>query len=320
MAESEMKNQPISPEDADALLRGAVPPQRDDLESLVRVMASVRSDATTGVVTPSAALSAWFEAPDVSGTPDAELSRVIARSSTRGAAPTHRRRWAVQGWIAGLGIVAKIAIGSGVAAASVVGAGAAAVLPPAAQDVFDGIVTAVAPLEREPISDDVVTGDIDDTASGVEPGAESSAPLRALEARARGQEQAAAAHERAEAREDVRQNPEAAGNESTPPGAGVPGTPANPGNGNPNPGRPESPGNATPGAPASPDNGKPAPGNGNGNGNGNPAPGKPDAPGTPASPGNGKPNPGNGTPATPQTPGNAGEAGPPADTPGKGRP
>ncbi len=52
-------------------------------------------------------------------------------------------------WIAGLGLVTKIALGAGVAVAATVGAGAAGVLPTAAQGTFDSIVSTVVPAAGE---------------------------------------------------------------------------------------------------------------------------------------------------------------------------
>ncbi|WP_411720202.1 hypothetical protein [Mycetocola sp.] len=54
----------------------------------------------------------------------------------------------IVGWIASLGLAAKISIGATAAAVGVAGAGTADVLPSAVQEAFDGMVTAVTPFDR----------------------------------------------------------------------------------------------------------------------------------------------------------------------------
>lgn len=317
-----MTNRPITAADAEALLRGTASSGQGDLESLVSLVARVRSQAGAGEVAPSAALEAWFEAPVVHGESDA--------SAPAASRPVRRRLALVPGWIAGLGLVAKIALGSTVAAASVIGAGAAAVLPPAAQGVFDEVLSNVASLDMQQLRGEW-NGPADDAADET-PVTDSDTPPVTADTPV--SETPAVGRDGNPGKGTPPENagngtpPQAPGNGTPPesPGNGTPGTPANPATPPTNPGKgtpPANPGAGTP--PANPGAGTPPANPGNGTPPANPGAGTPATPGKgtpPANPSNGKPAaPGKpSTPATPQTPGNAGEAGSPVAPPGKGRP
>ncbi len=116
----------------DAILGGN--PPGDDLAALSSFVGDVRSAAGT-VPTPSSALAA-------------ALASGISPQATTAPEPKWRKlKMKIQGFLAGLGVAGKLALGAGVAAAATTGAGAAGVLPGPMQHAFATAVHAVTPFE-----------------------------------------------------------------------------------------------------------------------------------------------------------------------------
>ena len=130
----EMPHGPIDDGAFDALLAGTA---RDgDHAFYASFVDDVRSVAGA-VPTPSPALAA-------------ALASGISPTATVGTTPVPRwRKWKmkIQGFVAGLGIAGKLALGAGVAAAATTGAGAAGVLPGPVQQAFAKAVHTVTPFE-----------------------------------------------------------------------------------------------------------------------------------------------------------------------------
>jgi hypothetical protein len=116
----------------DAILGGNSP--SDDLAALSSFVGDVRSAAGT-VPIPSSALAA-------------ALASGISPQATTAPEPKWRKlKMKIQGFLAGLGVAGKLALGAGVAAAATTGAGAAGVLPGPVQHAFANAVHAVTPFE-----------------------------------------------------------------------------------------------------------------------------------------------------------------------------
>ena len=69
------------------------------------------------------------------------------------------------GKVAGLGLVAKLGLGTSLAAAGVAGAGAAGVMPTAANNAVRGAIEVVSPLEFGPHADETPTTNFGDRVS-----------------------------------------------------------------------------------------------------------------------------------------------------------
>jgi hypothetical protein len=117
---------------------------------------------------PSNELAALLEGrtkPDL-GSADA-LDRLAAAGPGEGSGRNHRRTGqrlttratGVTTKVAGLGLVAKIGLGTSLAAASVAGAGAAGVLPAAANDTVRDAIEAVSPVHLFDASDEPTSSD-----------------------------------------------------------------------------------------------------------------------------------------------------------------
>jgi hypothetical protein len=133
-----MTDHRISDDDAEALLRGDATGVSPELAALADSLSEFRAAAFETTAQPSAALLARLEA-------DAPVSA--------GAVSDRKRVRKMVSWFTGLGVLAKIILGSTVAAAAVAGAGAAGVLPGGAQDAFNTVVTVVVPAtDDEPES------------------------------------------------------------------------------------------------------------------------------------------------------------------------
>jgi hypothetical protein len=133
----------ISDDEADALLRGDAAGVSPELAALAASLIEFRAAAFATTAQPSAEVLARLEA-------DAPVPA--------GAISRKKRVRKMVSWFAGLGVLAKIILGSTVAAAAVAGAGAAGALPGGAQDVFDTVVSVVVPAtDDEPES--TPTGD-----------------------------------------------------------------------------------------------------------------------------------------------------------------
>ena len=128
----------ISDDEAEALLRGDATGVSPELAALADSLSEFRAAAFETTAQPSAALLARLEA-------DAPVPA--------GAISRQKRVRKMLSWFTGLGVLAKIILGSTVAAAAVAGAGAAGALPGGAQDVFNTVVSVVVPAtDDEPES------------------------------------------------------------------------------------------------------------------------------------------------------------------------
>ena len=148
----------ISDNEVEALLRGDAIGVSPELSALAQSLSDFRAAAFETVAQPTAALTARLRPQ---GESELVTSRVSIESATTASARTTSRKKRVRralSWFTGLGLLAKILLGSTVAAAAVVSAGAGGVLPGGAQDAFDTVVSLVAPnLHDGP--DSVPTGE-----------------------------------------------------------------------------------------------------------------------------------------------------------------
>lgn len=160
-----MTNHRISDDEAEALLRGDAAGVSPELAALAESLSEFRAAAFEPTAQPSAALLARLEA-------DAPVPA--------GAVSRQKRVRKMVSWFTGLGILAKIILGSTVAAAAVAGAGAAGVLPGGAQDAFNNVVSVVSPTtDDEPEStptDDPSTDPSEDPSPEPTDGTESEHP------------------------------------------------------------------------------------------------------------------------------------------------
>jgi hypothetical protein len=115
----------------DAILGGDSP--GDDLAAVTSFVGDVRS-AAGAVPTPSPALAA-------------ALASGISPTDAAPEPKWRKLKMKIQGFLAGLGIAGKLALGAGVAAAATTGAGAAGVLPGPVQHAFAKAVHVVTPFE-----------------------------------------------------------------------------------------------------------------------------------------------------------------------------
>jgi hypothetical protein len=142
----------ISDTEASALLnrdalRGDATGVSPELSALAESLSDFRAAAFETTPRPSAELMARL---DLSGESKIAASTMSIASGAVASAPVgevsrQKRIRRMISWFAGLGVLAKIALGSTVAAAAVVGAGAGGVLPGGAQDAFNTVVSAVVP-------------------------------------------------------------------------------------------------------------------------------------------------------------------------------
>jgi len=128
----EMPHGPSFDDDAiDAILAGNARDGED--ASLASFVEDVRSNSSALPI-PSAALAAAL-ASGISPTPTSPPSQ------------WRKAKMKIQGFLAGLSVAGKIALGAGIAAAATTGAGAAGVLPGPVQHAFSNAVGAVTPFE-----------------------------------------------------------------------------------------------------------------------------------------------------------------------------
>jgi hypothetical protein len=124
------EHRPVDDGAIEAALAGNT--QGGDLDSLSSFVSAVRSAVGT-VPTPSTAMAAVLTAglsTDKGDLPATAASNVNGPASQEAGLPKWRKAlMKIQGFLAGLGVVGKIALTVGVAAAATTGAGAAGVLP-----------------------------------------------------------------------------------------------------------------------------------------------------------------------------------------------
>jgi hypothetical protein len=160
-----MRKHRISDADAAALLKGQAPAARPDLAPLAEAVSEFRIAAYSASLAPSAELAARLDLTRASGISASAASASDAVTveapaiATSGAASRKRKVKHMFSWFIGLGLAAKIALGTVVAAAAVTGAGVAGVLPGDVQEAFDTVVTVV-----EPAVDPTVDPAVDPTA------------------------------------------------------------------------------------------------------------------------------------------------------------
>jgi hypothetical protein len=169
-----MNDQPLSHEDATALMAGSLPADRPDLVVLAAAIDDFRDAFAEPAPQPSPELRGWLTgAPALlrHGTESAAMAATPVGART-GAALRRRMRAAARA-LAGLGVAAKIALGGTAALAAVATAGAVGVLPEKPQAVFDRIIgnehaDALAP--RTPLDQSA------DTIARADPRADTDAP------------------------------------------------------------------------------------------------------------------------------------------------
>ena len=143
---------PFDDDAIDAFLAGNAP--ADDGAGVAAFVADLRA-AAVRVPTPTAALAAAIAAGGISTYPPP-------------VAKWRKFRMKIQGFVAGLGLAGKLALGVGVAAAATTGAGAAGVLPDSVQHAVSKAFGAVTPFSFPDPDHNGASGD--KLASG-EPGA-----------------------------------------------------------------------------------------------------------------------------------------------------
>jgi hypothetical protein len=124
------EHRPVDDGAIEAALAGST--QDADLDALSSFVSTVRSAVGT-VPTPSTAMAAVLAAglsTDKGDLPATAASNVNGPAPQEAGLPKWRKAlMKIQGFLAGLGVVGKVALGVGVAAAATTGAGAAGVLP-----------------------------------------------------------------------------------------------------------------------------------------------------------------------------------------------
>ncbi len=181
-----MRKHRISDEEASAVLRGQTPDARHDLASLADSVALFRIASFDAPPQPSAELAHRLElergtrvSPSAIGMPE-ELgtARTAAlRIAAPPSGPTFRRSRTIAAGLAGLGLAAKISLGSLAAAAVGISgagvAGAVGVLPPVVQQTFDEL-TGHAPAAKEPVQPDDIAPAVTDDVTLEHPGKNAS--------------------------------------------------------------------------------------------------------------------------------------------------
>ena len=138
-----MRNHRTTDIDAAALAKGVASNLAPEFADVATALSAFRGAAFETLPQPSAELRERLEhGTDVSASTTEETKRSGAGGVRRMVA-----------WVAGLGIVAKILLGTTVAVAAVGGAGAAGLLPGGAQEVFDTVVSTEETTPVEPTDD-----------------------------------------------------------------------------------------------------------------------------------------------------------------------
>lgn len=159
----------ISDHDIEQLLTGAPPGGAPELLAVAEALEAARTVAFETVARPSAELAARLDVSDEVSATGAGAPVAPTRTTApalAGATSAHSRgKPTMIDRIAGLGLAAKIAAGTGVLALGLTGVGAAGALPGPVQDAFDTAVETVLPqTEEELVDEDVLDEDVvDDT-------------------------------------------------------------------------------------------------------------------------------------------------------------
>ena len=169
-----MRNR-ITDTETELLLAGTTPTGRPEFSALADSVAEFRTAAFETVPQPSAALAARLGLPQealvsamASAPAVASRYAMLETSAVHAAVETPRMKGIKRmfEWIAGLGLAAKIAAGTGALALGITGVGAAGALPGGAQAAFDTVVSAVVStetdvvVEEEVIEEDVVEEEV----------------------------------------------------------------------------------------------------------------------------------------------------------------
>ena len=156
-----MTDHKLSEDAAAALIAGTAPSEHPELASLAASIAQLRS-APQPAPQPTAALIARI---------DLGIRPVIAPV-------VNKRRRTLASWFVGLGILAKLALGTLIAVTAVSSAGAAGILPGAAQSTFDHIVNIVVHPSLEIRNSPIGTPGVDDSITPSTPGSGVTDPAR----------------------------------------------------------------------------------------------------------------------------------------------
>ena len=156
-----MTDHKLSEDAAAALIAGTAPSEHPELASLAASIAELRS-APQPAPQPTAALIARI---------DLGIRPVIAPV-------VNKRRRTLASWFVGLGILAKLALGTLIAVTAVSSAGAAGILPGAAQSTFDHIVNIVVHPSLEIRNSPIGTPGTDDSITPSTPGSGVTDPAR----------------------------------------------------------------------------------------------------------------------------------------------
>lgn len=154
--------QRLTDAEIDAVLRGELPPGRDDLAPMVDAVAAARGSVSAPAPSPELAAFLGSDIPVGAAVPVSNAAatavhqQVTAPQGKEGVAPRKRVRMFLE-WLAGLGLAAKAALGTSVAVASIGTAGLAGALPESAQDAFDRSVPGV--TEVDEVERDEAEGD-----------------------------------------------------------------------------------------------------------------------------------------------------------------
>lgn len=154
---NEMRNR-ITDTEAELLLAGTTPQGRPEFSALADSVTEFRTAAFQTVPQPSAALAARLGLPQdalvsaMASAPAVATRHITTESSAAVATAEAQNPRGIKKmfeWIAGLGLAAKIAAGTGALALGITGVGAAGALPGGAQDAFDTVVSTVISSETE---------------------------------------------------------------------------------------------------------------------------------------------------------------------------
>ncbi len=129
----EMPHGPFDDDAFDAALRGSPHPDGEPA-SFASFVDDVRAAAEAVPIVPSAALAA-------------ALTHGVSPSANEHQPVWRKCKMKIQGFVAGLSVAGKLALGVGVAAAATTGAGAAGVLPGPVQHAFSNVVHSVTPFD-----------------------------------------------------------------------------------------------------------------------------------------------------------------------------
>lgn len=154
---NEMRNR-ITDTEAELLLAGTTPEGRPEFSALADAVVGIRQAAFETVPQPSVALAARLGLPQdalvsaMASAPAASSNLMNVETPSAATAAEASRTKGIKRmfeWIAGLGLAAKIAAGTGALALGITGVGAAGALPGGAQDAFDTVVSTVISSETE---------------------------------------------------------------------------------------------------------------------------------------------------------------------------